>query len=171
MIRLARKTAPDAEFSVADLSRARIPRCEAVTSLGEVLSYAWAGDHNGDRMRSLFARVFHALRPSGVFIFDFAVPGRESGGMPHAGHWAGDGWTVLVDSVETSGILTRTITSFRKRGRYWRRSVEVHSLKILRAADVGRELSDAGFEIRQLRGFGEVRFQSGHAGFLARKPG
>src|SRR6185436_5298082 len=98
MIRLANRTAPDAEFHIADLSSARIPRCNAVTSIGEVLSYAWSGDTDGSAMRSLFRRVFRALRPAGVFIFDVAVPGRESGGMPHSGHWTGDGWAVLVDS-------------------------------------------------------------------------
>jgi hypothetical protein len=48
--------------------------------------------------------------------------------------------------------------------------VEVHRLMLYDPADLERQLRQTGFEVRRLRGYGDVRFQSGHAGFLARKP-
>src|SRR5947207_7641108 len=48
MIRLARRRAPQAEFRVASLFQADFPHCNAVTSLGECLSYLF-DTSNDDR--------------------------------------------------------------------------------------------------------------------------
>jgi hypothetical protein len=65
--------------------------------------------------------------------------------------------------------LTRRLTSFRKVGAHYRRSEEVHTLRLYSPAELQSDLKSAGFAVTRLRGFGRVRFQSGHAGFLARK--
>lgn len=169
MVRLAKKQVPEARFEVGDLNRCRLPRCWAVTSIGEVLSYATESDED---MSRLIARVFRALRPGGVFLFDIAIRGRDPGGMPRTGHWIGEDWAVMLKAEEDSQshTVTRRLTSFRKWGSSYRRSDEVHRLRLYSPAAVESDLREAGFEARRLKGFGHVRFQSGHAGFLARKP-
>jgi SAM-dependent methyltransferase len=143
----------------ADISHYDLPRCDAVTCIGEVISYA------GDAGR-VIPRVFRALRPGGVFVFDFAVAAR----VKRREWWAGEDWAVLLEAVEEDGRLTRNLITFRKRGASWRRGAEEHQLRLYDPAAIGSELTATGFEAHRLRGFGEVRFRSGHAGFAARKP-
>ena len=172
MIRLARKSVPRARFEVADITTCKIPGCVAVTSLGEVLSYAMEADTGGEQMRSLIRRVFRALRPGGLFLFDVGVRGRNPSGMPRTGHWTGDDWAVMVKAEEDASahVLTRRLTSFRKWGAGYRRSDEVHRLRLFNPEQLEAELKAAGFEARRVKRFGNVRFQQGHAGFAARKP-
>jgi SAM-dependent methyltransferase len=65
MIRLARARTPEASFRVVSLTRAKIPRADAAIAIGEVVSYVAAS------LRPFFERVYAALPPGGVFIFDF----------------------------------------------------------------------------------------------------
>lgn len=168
MIRLARKNCPEGTFFVADLKDAKLPACDAVTSIGEVLSFAF---HDG--LKPLFRRVYKALRKGGVFLLDCGTEGNDPGGMPRGGHWHGDDWTVIVDAEydSASSILTRRIMTFREVGDSYRKKIETHRLRLYRAGDVMADLTSCGFHVKRLRGFGQVRFRSGHAGFLARKPG
>lgn len=172
MIRIARKTAPKAKFVTGSLVDVRLPPCAAVTSIGECLSYSFADDDGDRELFRFFRRVYRALPPGGVFIVDFAKAGREPGGMPQKSYWTGSDWAVLVEAAEdpATRILTRRITSFRRTGTLYRRSEEIHRLRLYELADLELLLKRAGFEVRSLRGYGPVRFRSGHAGLLASKP-
>lgn len=171
MIAIARKRAPDAEFRVASLFQTEIPSCNAVTSISECLNYLF--DSAGDgKMRRLFERVYTALAPGGVFVFDVAEPGQVKRGDPTRTFTEGDGWVVLVEKKEDSGrgVLTRKITSFRKMGRHYRRSDEVHRQRLFKAADIAKELRRAGFKVVVQRGYGRYRLPRAHAVLIARKP-
>jgi hypothetical protein len=89
--------------------------------------------------------------------------------MARKDFWKGEDWAALLEATASSEVLTRTLTSFRKRGAAYRRTEEVHRLRLFEPENILAELTAAGFVARRLRGFGEVRFHSGHAGFLARK--
>lgn len=68
-------------------------------------------------------------------------------------------------------VLRRRITVFRQAGGGWRRSDELHSLRLYPRQDVVDDLASAGFQPRPLAGYGRaVRFRHGHAGILAVKP-
>src|SRR5579863_439018 len=129
-IRLARKIAPQSTFVCASLFRVKLQRCDAVTSIGECFNYCFDRKSGKPELARLFARVYRALRPGGVFIFDVAEPSRAPAEQPRRTGSQGADWAVLV---ETSGgkrrnALTRRIISFRKTGsRYWRRE-EIHLL-------------------------------------------
>ncbi len=170
MIRLAHRKAPKATFVRASLADFQLPRCAAMTSIGECISYAFADDHANRRLLWLFRRVRRALEPGGVFILDFARAGREPGGMPKKSYWTGDDWAILVEKTEdtAAGLLTRRIITFRRAGRSWRRGEETHRVRLYGVDEIGDLLARAGFEVTVLRGYGNVRFHSGHAGVLAR---
>jgi hypothetical protein len=126
----------------------------------------------GDELDRLFARVYRALEPRGIFLFDVAAPGRLRGGSPQR-HWReGEDWAVLVEATEEIGIgrLTRSITTFRKTGENWRRDHETHSLRLHTRRDLEARLRAVGFRVRALAGYGRFRFAPGHLGFCARKP-
>jgi SAM-dependent methyltransferase len=91
MIAIARKRVALGEFQTASLLNVGLPQCEAVTSLGECLNYLFDQSNNIRGLRRLFRRVYAALKPGGVFIFDIAEPGRGKG--PRGKHREGPDWT------------------------------------------------------------------------------
>jgi SAM-dependent methyltransferase len=168
MIRLARNKAPKAKFLTASFLEAELPRCVAVTAIGECLSYCFEPGSGKQRLVQLFERIFAALRPGGVLIFDIAGPA----GRTRRIHSQGDDWAVLVEGAQDErAVLTRRITSFRKIGKLYRRSEETHCQRLYKSSELAVELRRVGFRVRVMRGYGEFRLPRANAGFLARKPG
>ena len=169
MIQMARQRVPTAEFRVGSLLKMRLPHCVAVTSLGECLNYLFDRSNSLRQLRNLFRRVYDALEPGGVFIFDIAEPGRGKGARQK--HREGSGWAVLVDVDEDTRTnrLTRRIRSFRNVGALYRRNEEVHRLQLYKRSEVAAELRAAAFRVRTLRSYGEQTMIEGCVALLARK--
>jgi SAM-dependent methyltransferase len=170
MIEISRKRVPEAEFQVGSLLKAKLPKCVAVTSLGECLNYLFDKDNSISALRRLFHRVYGALRPGGLFIFDFAEPGRGKG--PRQKHREGRDWAVLVEVDEDADTnrLTRRITSFRKIDNLYTRDEEIHRLQLYKRSEVAKELREVGFRVRTVRSYGEQPMIDGCVGFVGRKP-
>ena len=171
MVELARRKAPEAEFRVESLFEAEIPPCEAVTAMSEVLNYLFDPENEKSGLNRLFRRVYGALRPGGVFVFDLLGPGQASGG-PARGFSTGPDWAVLNEKVEDAGrgTMERRITSFRKVGELYRRNDEVHRVKLYEPEDITAELRKAGFEVGTMDSYGRYPFLENHTAFVARKP-
>lgn len=171
MIRLARQQAPAAKFQVGSFLSAALPACDAVTSIGECVNYAFDRKRGKKGLAEFFRRVYRALRPGGVFIFDIVEPG-VAGGAPPRRFLEGPDWAILLEVREDRGrkTLTRRIVGFRRVGKLYRRSEETHRLHLYAGAELLAELRRAGFVARLLGGYGRFRFAAAHVGFLARKP-
>jgi SAM-dependent methyltransferase len=171
MIEIARRRVPEAEFRVASFFSAKLPVCDAITSISECLNYVFDSNGRGG-IGPVFDRVFKALRPGGVFIFDLAEPGQVNAKRPPRNFSEGEGWTVLVEKHEDSkrSLLTRRIIAFRKSGNGYRRTEEVHHQRLYRPSEISRELRRAGFRVRTLRGYGDYILPPRHRVFVARKP-
>ncbi len=169
MIEMARSRVPGGEFRVASLLKTDLPQCVAVTSLGECLSYLFDESNSMRELRRLFRRVYEALKPGGVFIFDVAEPGRGKG--PRQKHIEGPDWAVLVDVEEDTRTnrLTRSITLFRKIGEFYRRDEETHQLQLYKRSDVAKELRRVGFRVRTLSTYGDQAMIKGCVGFYCPK--
>ncbi len=172
MLALAAKRAPQAEFRRQSFLSAEIPPCLAVTAVGEVFNYLFDRRNPGRRLASVFDRVYEALLPGGLFLFDVAEPGRVRGSAPVRGYSEGVGWACLYTAEEDRRrkTLTRTITTFRKVGEAYRRHREVHRLRLYPQNEVLQQLRRAGFHVRTLGGYARFRFPAGWAAFLACKP-
>jgi len=170
MIRLARKQAPAAKFQVGSFLDAALPPCDAVTSIGECVNYAFDRKSGKKGLTEFFRRVYGALRPGGVFIFDIVEPGVAAGAPPRR-FLEGPDWAILLEVTEDRRrkTLTRQIVSFRRAGKLYRRSEEIHRLHLYSGSELLAELSRAGFEAQLLGGYGRFRFTPAHVGFLARK--
>jgi SAM-dependent methyltransferase len=167
MIDIARKRVPKAEFRTGSLLKAALRNCVAVTSLGECLNYLFDETNNINQLRQLFRRVYSALQPGGLFIFDIAEPGRGKG--PRQKHRVGIDWAVLVEVDEDTRTrrLTRRIISFRKSGSLFRREEEVHHLQLYKRSEILKELRAAGFRARTLDHYGDQPMIDGCVAFVA----
>jgi SAM-dependent methyltransferase len=170
MIKLCRGRAPAGEFRCGSFVDTELPACVAVTAIGEVLNYLFDTRNTPRQLPALFRRVYDALQPGGLFLFDVATPGRVPGGR-RQGCSEGDDWACLFAAEEDRKrrILTRRITSFRRVGPAYRRESEIHRLHLHLPAELKRELRKIGFRVRTLRGYGKQPFPPGYIGFLARR--
>ncbi|OUL32631.1 class I SAM-dependent methyltransferase [Nostoc sp. 106C] len=171
MIAIARERSPNAEFRIGSLFEVNIPLCNAVTSISECLNYLFDPKSDRQTLINLFQRIYNALVPGGVLIFDIAEP-RQVTEKITKGFTEGKDWVVLVEKAENqeANILTRRIISFRKVGEYYRRDDEVHYQQLYKATDIANELHQVGFEVQMMRSYGEYSLPKAHAAFIARKP-
>jgi SAM-dependent methyltransferase len=171
MIRLARQHEPRARYRVGSFLKIPLPGCAAVTSLGECLGYAFDTRNGEAAVEKLFGRVHRALEPGGLFVFDVLEPWRGAGSRAARGWASGPDWAVLVERREDrrAKLLSREITSFRQAGKAYRRTDEVHRVRLLERDFVARALRRQGFLVRVINGYGVLRFERGHVGFVARK--
>src|SRR5215211_5674532 len=149
------------------VSEAEIPACVAVTALGEVLNYLF---DPGTDLALLLHRVYEALVPGGLFVFDVAEPGQVARGVKTRGFTEREDWVVLVEKEEEGSLLKRRITTFRREGAHYRRTDETHRQRLYRAPYVAGELRRVGFLVRTTRHYGRFRLPRAHAAFIARKP-
>ncbi|QIN81773.1 methyltransferase domain-containing protein [Rubrobacter tropicus] len=171
MIELAWQKAPGAEFRVGSLFEAEIPPCDAVTAVSEVLNYLFDPAYEERGLRDLFGRVHGALRPGGVFVFDVLGPGQVPAGVKKQGFSKGPDWAVLNEKEEDeeTGTMERRIVSFRRVGDLYRRTDEVHRVRLYGPQETAAALGRAGFEVRTMGSYGGYPLGENHAAFVARK--
>lgn len=165
MLKVAKKTAPKAKFSLGSAHRANLPSALAITAIGEVLAYA--DDEPPDLPRT-FQRVHEALRPGGLFLFDMPTPGRSQGGYER--FVENEKWSMHLAVEEQERVLSRKIILFTKgaRGTYTR-TAEVHTQALFTATEVLDTLRNVGFRARPLRGYAGFELPSGWSAFVARR--
>lgn len=150
MVELARVTAPRATFRVGSLLDAPLPRCVAVTAIGEALNYATDERAGPDAVRALATRVHDALEPGGMFLFDVATPGRHGPDKRRAVFHERDTWCLgnRTEESEDGTTLDRRITIFTKTddGTY-RRTDEHHVLRLYDPDTLAATLRDTGFDV------------------------
>ena len=168
---LARKRAPKARFRNESLFRVSIPSCAMVVSTGECLNYLFDPRSNQSGLLSLFRRIYAALDPGGLFIFDLADQGQVPPGQVIRNFTEGKGWIVLVEKIENphNYVLTRRIITFRKIGTTWRRSEETHRQRLYKTAEILRILRAAGFQARTFPHRKAPWLSPAHTAFFARK--
>lgn len=172
MVDLARRRVPGAEFTVGSAYTTPVPPCVAATAFGEVLNYGVGRGTGARAVAALFRRVFDALVPGGFFILDLAGPGRAPREAPARHHRVGRDWAVLVEAQESANgrRLDRHITAFRRVGRHFRRTEEIHRLHLYPARETASLLRTTGFRVTVRRGYAGREFAPGHRVFIARRP-
>ena len=170
MVEISRRRVPEAEFRVGSLFDADIPPCVAVTAISEVLNYLFDEEPGG--LIPLFRRVYEALVPGGVFVFDVLGPGQVPPGATARGLREGEDWAVISEREEDAerGTMTRRIVSFRKVGEHYRRDEEVHRVRLYKPVEISGLLRRVGFGVRSMRSYGSYPLAEGHAALVAHKP-
>jgi SAM-dependent methyltransferase len=163
LLRYARAAAPEAALTKRSVHRVALPHCDAITALGEVLSYHPV---SLAALGRLFRRAHAALRPGGVLVFDALVTGRP------LSYWtwrAGTSWAVLVRVEERKNRVIRQIISFRRAGGRYRRREEKHVLFVTSRASLVSALRRAGFKVQTTRRYGRSALGERRLAFVARK--
>jgi SAM-dependent methyltransferase len=139
--------------------------------MGECLCYLFDAKNSPKELTKLFARIYEALRPGGVFVFDIAQPGQINQ-KDRTRNFAGPDWTVLREAEEAPErmALTRRMTIFRKVGNLYRRSEETHRVRLYWGADLARVLRAIGFRVRIMRAYGKYRLKGNRVALVATKP-
>jgi SAM-dependent methyltransferase len=171
MIALARRSARKARFRKSSLFDVKIPQCNAVVSLGECLNYESNKRITNRDLIQLFRRVYDALSSAGVFLFDVHMCLKPRDMKPTIRPLAGNDWAVLlrVEADRAGTHLTRYITTFRKVGGSYRRSNEVHLLRLYTTTDMMRTLRRIGFRVEVVHRYGRTPLGHSRMGFVARK--
>ncbi len=172
IVEIARQKVPEVQFQVESLFKVEIPPCEAVTAIGECFNYLFDADNNLTTLVQLFTRIYKALTPGGVLIFDIAEPGQVAPGTKTKWFTEGENWLVLVEKEEDTqkNILTRYISCFCKEGELYRRDNEVHFLQLYKAKELIEELHKIGFKVEVKDSYGFFKLPKAHQVLIAYKP-
>jgi len=164
MIRLARKIAPKARLRVASVTRVRIPRCDAVIAIGEVMTYVPGGIAALER---LFAGARTALAPGGVLVFDFIESGARRTYAAKSRN--GPDWVIASRaSLDRSRrVLTRQMVVVRQVGGRFRRANETHTIYIYGRRAIREALERAGFSVCMSRSYGGYALPPGDVAVVA----
>jgi hypothetical protein len=145
-----------------------LPTCAGVTAIGEVLNYAADVRAGAARLPEFFARVHDALRPGGLFLFDFATPGRATLRPAGPHELAGSDWRIESEATEDPDEQTLERRMTITHGERCRQ--EVHRLRLYDADFVRECLEGPGFRSEALDGYCDFGFWPGYAAFAATKP-
>ncbi|MDJ1183167.1 class I SAM-dependent methyltransferase [Roseofilum sp. BLCC_M143] len=171
LLAIARQRVPQAEFRLASFLQTPIPPCQAAISLSECLNYQFDERGSLSVLTPLFERIYTALTPGGLWIFDLLEPGQLSPGEKQQTFNQGRDWTILVEKEEDPNLntLTRRIITFRQMGDLYRRSDEVHCVQLYRREAIANSLKEVGFDVEIREGYCPDRLHEAHPVFVARK--
>ena len=172
-IELAQNKAPQARFQTESLMSVAIPACDAITAIGEIVNYQFDSGQTRSGLTRLFRRAYKALRPGGLLIFDVAGPDRVPKTTPALFWKEAPDWSIFVDVDGNTQArwMTRRIVSFRRNADgFYRRSEELHRLRLHDPKEIVADLKAIGFIARVTPGYGSFRLYPGMHAIIARKP-
>ena len=171
MLELARDVAQGAEeIRRLVLPDDPIPDCDAIVSIGHVLSYL---PDEASLDRALVAAA-GALRPGGVFAIDLCDLrwGEVFRDAPNQGRVA-DTWAIISKfSLPRPNLFVREMTTFvRVEDGTWRRDEERHDNVLIDTSRVPELLAEHGLETRVSRSFGDEELPDGLVTIVGGRPG
>jgi len=171
MLDLARETAPGAEeIRRLVLPDDPLPACDAVVSIGHVLSYLPDEDALD---RALIASAC-ALRPGGVFAIDLCDLrwGELRRDRPNHGFVEDDWALVSRFSVPSPNQFVREMTTFvRAADGTWRRDDERHDNVLIDTTRVPALLAEYGVDVTTGESFGNEELPDGLVTIVGRRTG
>ena len=169
MLELARDVAPGAEaIRRLVLPDDPLPDCDAIVSVGHVLSYL----PDEASVEGALVAAAAALRPRGVFAIDLcdlrwgeALPAGESQGR------VGDDWAVITRfTLPRANVFVREITTFvRDEDGAWRRDDERHENVLMDTSRLPALLARHGLEVRVSTSFGDEVLPKGLVAIVGRR--
>jgi SAM-dependent methyltransferase len=167
LLDLARANVPTAHFVHASVYDVPTRDFDAVVALGEPLTYHYESSNADHLISRFFQRVAEALPPGGMLIFDVIGLGEPS---LAARTWrSGEDWAVLVETAENQAerTLVRNIETFRRIGEAYRRSHELHRVRLFDIRTLCHQLASCGFAIETAESYGDQQLPPRRHAFFA----
>ncbi len=168
MLALAGETAPGAEVRQLVLPDDSLPECDAVVSVGHVLSYL-PDEAAVDRA---LAAAADALRPGGVLALDLCDLryGELRRDEPNSSRIAEDWAIVTRFSLPRPNLFVREIAAFlRNEDGTWRRDDERHENVLVDTALAPALLAEHGVQARVAESFGDEELPDGLVAIVGHK--
>jgi SAM-dependent methyltransferase len=161
MLELAREAVPGVEeLRRLTLPDDSLPSCDAVVSVGHVLSYL----PDEDAITAALTAAATALRPGGMLAIDLLDLryGDELDGTESRSR-VGEDWAVAVTlSRPEERLYVREITAFiRNENGSWRRDDERHENVLVETAGIPTLLAKHGLDVRVAESFGQEELPAG----------
>lgn len=169
MLELTAEHAPGvADLQQLVLPRDPIPPCDAIVSVGHVLSYL----PTEVAIDEALANAARALRPGGLIAFDIADlewGGARLGEPAHAR--VGEDWAVIVTYEQPRpDLFVRNITAFVARGDgAWQRDDERHENVLVDSRGLPARLQSLGVDARLTESFGDETLPTGLCVVIGRR--
>jgi SAM-dependent methyltransferase len=170
LIAIARSAAPTAHFIRGSVYDVPLPPLDAIVALGEPLTYHDNPDDADRLLDDFFDRAAATLPAGGQLIFDMIETGEPS--LAARGWRSGEDWALLFDISEdtASKTLVRNIEVFRRIGDLYRRSREVHRVRLFDTASLRAQLESRGFLVETAASYGTQELLPRRTAFFAVKP-
>ena len=169
LLEFARTNVPKAQFLHASAYDGEIVGYDAVVAVGEPLTYHTESSEGDKLLSSFLQRVAKALPAGGMLIFDMIGLGQPS---LAARTWkSGDDWAVLVETRESQSdrTLVRDIDVFRRIYGLYRRSHEVHTVRLFEVSKLCEQLASLGLTAETARSYGAYELPPRRHAFFARR--
>lgn len=170
LIKIAKNRVPEATFVVGSFFETPFPPCTAIVSTSECFNYLPNEGENRNNLEKLFQCIFSAINKGGLFIFDMIEPGNRGDQNYIMEH---NDWTMFVrihEEVEKHKLI-RDITLFRKTDKLYRKSKELHEVRLYPHDLIVSWLEKTGFKVSIFKKYNELSLDKHHYGFLCLKPG
>jgi SAM-dependent methyltransferase len=171
MLELARDTAKGAEeICQIVLPDDPLPDCDAVVSIGHVLSYL----PDEDSIDRALVAAAGALRAGGVFAIDLCDLrwGEAFGDRPNFGQVADDWALVSEFSLPRPNLFVREMTTFvRVDDSMWKRDQERHENVLIDTSRVPALLAGHGVDVRVGESFADEELPEGLVTIVGRRRG
>ena len=173
MLELARATASGAEaIRLLVLPDDPLPQCDAIVSVGHVLSYL----PDEASVEAALASAAAALRPRGVFAIDlcdllWGEAARWAEDSPGHGR-VGDDWAAITRfAAPRANLFVREITTFvRDEDGAWRRDDERHENVLVDTSQLPPLLARHGLEVSVSPSFGDEVLPEGLVAIVGQRP-
>ncbi len=166
LLAIAAASVPGACFANASIYDYAIPGCEAIVAIGEPLTYHDEIADADRRVHDFLQRSAATLPPGGMLIFDVIETGEPS----LAGRFwtSGTDWAVLAETTEDqpSRTLVRTIETFRQVNNLYRRSQELHRVRLFDTNELFTLLARCGFKAETTQAYGSDRLLPRRRAFI-----
>lgn len=166
MIAKCRERVPHGTFHAGDILTVDLPETDVTVMAGEILSYAMSGeDRTPDDLERFLRTVYDRTRPGGLFLFDVLGPHEYAGKFIHE-H---PEYTIFSHVSMDNDIVTRTITSFLRRGTLFEKSVEIHRMRVFDSEELTELLARIGWNVRPMTHYAGMEVFSGRLAFECRR--